>query len=286
MQGIGIMSFNFIDQITQFENKKFAVGSKTISQDYLPYCIHDELAPMLLIEAIGQLNAWITMEMNQFQVRPVAILFGEINLFEPAFIGDQLTVETELTRFDEQSSLFNGRVKKGKTILAEVIDAAGSFLDIHQFAFPEEYKVIFELLKSKRCVHHYDPRIKNSALFSYDAVENHTDTQITVIKTIPTDASFFREHFPKKAVLPISILLQNTLELGKEFIKKQLAESPVIKKIQLSRIKMRDFILPGDVLHIQLKLINADHKTVTFGFDNQVDKRSLCRGTLHFDWKP
>lgn len=286
------MIFNFIDTITNFESRQSATGIKLISEAQRPYMIGDKLYPMMLLEAIGQLNAWITMEMNNFQVRPLAILYGEINIYDTASLGDNIIIETELTRYDDTTSLFNGRVKRGKKILLEVFDAAGSFLDINDFAYPAEYVSMFAKLKESRLSDNAKPNfdanfssasdIKN--LFHHDKLIALDENEIQATKQIKKNYPFFKEHFPKKPILPISILLQNNIELGKKLPTQLKGHEFRMTKISLSKIKMRDFIQPGADLYTTIKPIDnhADDNVITCSFNNKIANKSVCRGQIQY----
>jgi 3-hydroxymyristoyl/3-hydroxydecanoyl-(acyl carrier protein) dehydratase len=278
------MGFNFIDKITTFESQKLAKGIKIISSSEKPYFANEnKLYPMMLIEAIGQLNAWITMEMNNFQVRPIAILYGELNLYDTAELGDQLIIETELKRFDEGTSLFDGRVMLNDKILVEVIDAAGSFLDIENFAFPDVYQTMFENLKMASSVKTLAKPIEQmDRLFDYDHVEQIEDNKIIATKHISGSYGFFKDHFPKKPILPISILLQNNVELGKLMLEKKGLAVNKIKHIQLNNIKMRDFISPGSLLTTSIELLDQGANQITCKIDNTVNDKIVCRGTMNY----
>lgn len=272
------MYFNFINKLTAFESGISACGTKQLTQCQQAFCNKDGLYPMFLIEAIGQLNAWVTMELNAFQVRPVAILYGNINLYGSAKIGDTLDVETTLLRVDKNSSLFNGSVRINSTLVAEVVEAAGSFLDINQFAYQDEYVRQFTALKGAGLSDATDHTIMHH-LMQQDAILEKNATKIITQKTITDNYAFFKEHFPRKPVLPISILLQNAIESAKQFVDPTNAIN--FTAIQLQRIKMRDFIMPNAVVLTKINVIANNESCISCTLDITVENKNICRGTIH-----
>lgn len=271
------MFFNFIDKITYFESGKKACGIKKITESQKTFLNQGEIYPMFLIEAIGQLNAWITMEINDFQVRPIAILYGEINLYSSAKIGDILEIETTLTRLDGNSSLFNGTVKLNNNLLVEVIDAAGSFLDIQDFAHKESYIDQFNALQKDGLKDFNNPEAISN-LMEQDTILEKTETKITAKKAFNEKHLFFQEHFPKKPVLPISILLQNCIELAKVLVNR----NNNFKKIQLQRIKMREFVVPNLPVLTEVNIVEDNNSTITCRLDVKTEEKNICRGMVIF----
>src|SRR5665648_123257 len=108
------MSFYLIEKITHLEPKQSATGVKSITAQDMPYCQDGTaLMPFMLLEGIGQLCAWIVMQHNQFSLRPIAILYRQLDVFGSAKIGEVVTFETHLKALDDKTSLFDGTAKVG-----------------------------------------------------------------------------------------------------------------------------------------------------------------------------
>ena len=69
--------------------------------------------------------------------------------------------------------------------------------------------------------------------------------------TVPTQAPFFADHFPRRPVFPATLLLDAQIRLAM-----QLA-APGAKPARMTHVKMRSFIAPGQVLRIEARRSDA-----------------------------
>ena len=70
---------------------------------------------------------------------------------------------------------------------------------------------------------------------------------ISATLTVPTQAPFFADHFPRRPVFPATLLLDAQIRLAM-----QLA-APGSKPVRMTHVKMRSFIAPGQVLRIEAR---------------------------------
>jgi 3-hydroxymyristoyl/3-hydroxydecanoyl-(acyl carrier protein) dehydratase len=74
---------------------------------------------------------------------------------------------------------------------------------------------------------------------------------VTATLTVPSEAPFFADHFPRRPVFPATLLLDAQIGLAM-----QLA-APGAKPARMTHVKMRSFIAPGQLLKIEARRSDA-----------------------------
>jgi 3-hydroxymyristoyl/3-hydroxydecanoyl-(acyl carrier protein) dehydratase len=94
-------------------------------------------------------------------------------------------------------------------------------------------------------------------------------------KRITEAAPYFRDHFPNKPVLPMTVLLECQLNLAKEF----LARAGLTSDFQISelrKIKMNEFVSPGAVLVCHVKVKQHSNDELILNYRSEVDGKRVC----------
>ena len=94
-------------------------------------------------------------------------------------------------------------------------------------------------------------------------------------KRISRAAPYFPDHFPNKPVLPMTVLLECTLNLAQEFV----ARAAFTKQYRVSefcKIKMNEFVYPGDVVVCYLSVKRHDDDALVLTCRSEVDGRRVC----------
>ena len=90
------MRFLMIDKILELKKGETATGIKNPSFEEcsLPGLgITGKMPRTLILEAVGQLAAWLIMVTRNFEVRPIIASFGKVEFTGDADAGDQLVIQ-------------------------------------------------------------------------------------------------------------------------------------------------------------------------------------------------
>jgi 3-hydroxymyristoyl/3-hydroxydecanoyl-(acyl carrier protein) dehydratase len=94
-------------------------------------------------------------------------------------------------------------------------------------------------------------------------------------KRVSRAAPYFPDHFPNKPVLPMTVLLECKLNLVREFLSQAQFSTPYFVR-ELRKIKMNEFIYPGDVVITTLSVKKQDADGLVLSFRSEVDGKRVC----------
>lgn len=261
------MRFLFVDRILSLEPGGKTLGIKHVTPD--DYYLTQDTAtarrcfiPTLVGETVGQLAAWNAMVSCDFTKRPVAGLADFARLHRPVYVGETLILSSELTKVDEAMVQYTAEARVGDALVFE-LSALGPMLPMEDFIDHALVQQQFEELNRpgelcdaflsdplEEASFSIDPRV--TALVHFDRVLTHEPgVSITAEKRITRAAAYFPDHFPKKPVLPMTILLECIMNLGRAFTH-EAGFDAVYHVREMRRIKMNDFVAPGDNLTTQM----------------------------------
>lgn len=239
------MSFLFVDRILELEPGRRVVAEKDVTPDE-PFVENRALISCIVGEAVGQAGAWSVLKANDFTRRPVAGIVGAVEIPGEARLGDTIRLETTIDSMEDDAIHYHGVATVRGAPIFRIIDGLGPLLPMTDFNDPAEVRAQFERIRSGQGVGPKTPSPR--VLF-----ENGT-------LTVPVGAPFFRDHFPRKPVLPMSLLLEALL---------RLAGRPNPRAIR--NIKMNDFVPPGSVVTGLVKPRGANLQLRA-----EVDGRRVC----------
>ena len=143
------MRFLAIDRILELKKGKMATGIKNPSFEEcrLPRLgVTGKMPRTLILEAIGQLAAWLIIVSCDFEARPMIASFGRAEFTGDVGAGEQLIIEVNLKSFHEDAALVEGEAKNGGKLVAIVRDAVCTFAPMEMFDDPEEVKAQYQAL--------------------------------------------------------------------------------------------------------------------------------------------
>lgn len=294
------MDFEFVDRIIDFKEGKSAVGLKYVVHSDAQYFYKKKgqffLKEMILTEAICQLNAWVTMHLHNFELRPLAALYKKINCYGTAPLGSLITLSTEIKLVDREKIMIAGQAKIGDELILELIDASGSFMHMENFANPQILKHRLKALCSPCDSDYYAQTLQEKGFnfndkhahdqntrLDYDYYKIDSDASILyAVRLISLSEPFLAEHFPRNPVMPASLILQKYLSLGLEFIN-IFYSCQKVNFIGFSRVKVREFIRPGDAVLTEVALIKNEEFRYTLSFKSTVANQVVFQGTGLFE---
>jgi 3-hydroxymyristoyl/3-hydroxydecanoyl-(acyl carrier protein) dehydratase len=285
------MRFLFVDRILELIPGQLIRGIKHVTRDdaYLCYAANQKLCfmPSLIGEALGQLAAWNVMYGNGFSQRPVAGLVSSASLYRPAFVGETLLLESVIDALDDKAVQYHSTAWVGDEVVFRIDGALGPLLPMADFIDsdivhrqfteinrPGDWPPVFLNQANARSLS--DDKAIDAIPMLFDRIVSVTPgVSLTAEKRITRAATFFADHFPNKPVLPMTVLLECSLNLAREFV--ALANFDNSYRVQeLRRIKMNGFVYPGDVLVCYVAVKYLDTKQLILNFRSEVAGVRVC----------
>ncbi|WP_419420036.1 hydroxymyristoyl-ACP dehydratase [Legionella sp. D16C41] len=286
------MRFLFVDRIVELVPGSLIRGIKHVTEDDNYLCKNEQgqyyFAASLIGETLGQLAAWNVMFTNDFTARPVAGIVASARLYRQAYLGETILLESIIDSLDEQAVQYHSIARIGSEVIFTVEGALGPLLPMHQFISNEEIQQQFneiyrpadwsayqELswLDLKEPVKQESIRLIN---LSFDKIIQHEPgVSMVAVKRISRSAPYFPDHFPHKPVLPMTVLLECKLQLAHLF----LQEADFTSNFQvreLRKIKMSEFVYPGDILYCYVSLVQQDEQQLILRFRSEVESKRVC----------
>ena len=288
------MSFLFVDRILQRDSRHIS-GLKHITPDDIflyqteedpRYCF----MPSLIGETIGQLAAWLVMEQKHFYLRPVAGVVAQALMFKNAYVGETLHLSAEIDAIDDVAVQYHGHATVNGEKVFSVEGAIGPMLPMQDFIDEERVKQQFkaidrlgdEPLSTYPEIGHLRPTSFLSAI-QFDSLFNLVPQQsCRAFKKISKTAVYFPDHFPNKPVLPLTILLECKRRLAADFLQAS-CWSTSYRLQSMERIKMSDFVQPGDVIETELLVKKQSENQLILHLRSFVEKKRVCVVDLVFE---
>lgn len=283
------MRFLFVDQILDSVPGVLIRGIKHITPDD-PFLSAGEdgrcyFTPSLIGETLGQLAAWNVMQSLDFAQRPVAGVVARATVHRPAFVGETLLLESFIDSLDESAVRYHSVARVHDEVVFTIDNALGPLLPMADFIDPDEVRRQFneinrpgewppKSLPSTSPLH--SPVCPPSVSFQFDELlRSEPGVELSAYKRISRAAPYFPDHFPRKPVLPLTVLLECQLNLAREFLR-QMNALDAYAMNDLRRIKMSDFVRPGDVVMTHCSVKQRDESVLVLHFRSEVDGKRVC----------
>lgn len=285
------MRFLFVDRILADAPGTHIRGVKHISWED-PWLYPDPahgacFVPAFIGETLGQLAAWSVMASKGFTQRPVAGVVALARQHAPAPVGATLQLEAFIDTLDDQAVQYRAQARIEDTMVFTLEGAIGPLLPMSTFiasnTVQRQYQEIFrpdpDWLSS---THHEGAQLLSPAclpafpVLQFDTLlHSQPGVSLTAEKNITRAAGYFDDHFPRKPVLPMTVLLACLSNLAETFIR--IAGFSTHYRIsELRKIKMNTFVKPGDrvICHVHIK--QHDASALVLHFRNEVDGNRVC----------
>ncbi len=240
-------------------------------------------------EALGQLGAWVVMAANDFTLRPVAGLVGDVSILDQARRGDMLLLDTTIDSVNREAVVYHAVATVGGVRVLTLENALGPLLPMEQFSDPDEVRAQFRAIDrpgraAELAEAPPDPAIDAAAGspdYSFDRVlSRERGKQVVAVKRIPDAAPFFNDHFPRKPVFPLSLLLECLLQLGAELLDEETPGPP--RPVRICNVKMSQFVPPGKSLVAKVRVRDRSDQRARLRFRCEVDGRRVCIAEAEF----
>ncbi|MCE0724872.1 MULTISPECIES: hydroxymyristoyl-ACP dehydratase [Legionella] len=287
------MRFLFVDRIVESSPGQLIRGVKHVTSNDAFLTVDEQGRPCfissLIGETLGQLAAWNVMELQGFTRRPVAGIVARASMHRQAYVGETLLLESFIERLDDSVMQYRSEAKVGNELVFSIDGALGPLLPMADFIDLDEIKQQFAEINrpgdwsaiSKESAPVLDDDLIMGldlpvVPMTFDRVRSsQSGVSLIAEKRISRAAPYFADHFPRKPVLPLTVLLECKLNLANEFIRR--AGYPVHYKIsELRKIKMNDFVYPGDILECSVTVKKQTEDELILSFRSEVTGKRVC----------
>jgi 3-hydroxymyristoyl/3-hydroxydecanoyl-(acyl carrier protein) dehydratase len=289
--------FHFVDRILQLEPGKRALGVRHIT-DSDPFLLSREsrrpvLAPSIVGEALGQLGAWNVMSVNGFTLRPVAGIARNIRIMGEAGPGDTLVLDTTIQSLDDEIVTYYSVATVGGAEVLVIEEGLGPFLPLEEFNDPGEVSRHFDRInrpgRLAEALEEGPPAAgvgqPESSWLELDEILSWDPGQeAAASKKVSDGWSFFDDHFPRKPVLPLSMLVQGLLGLGERLLVDDPAASTgaLLRPKRLRSVKMSQFVEPGQTVVAKARVKEKTDREARLAFRCEVDGKRVCIAEIDF----
>lgn len=286
------MRFLFVDRIVESSPGVFIRGIKHITRDDSCLTVDEQgrvcFIPSLIGEALGQLAAWNVMAQNDFSARPVAGIVDKASLLRHAYVGDTLLLESYIDAVDERAVQYHSIARVGATPVFVIEGALGPLLAMNEFIESSEVRQQYHEINRPGDWNAYSqlnmidmPEMASvsSAIIPHMMFDRILSVapgvELVAEKRITRAAPYFPDHFPKKPVLPMTVLLECQLNLARHFIV-EAGYTNQYQLMELRKIKMNEFVLPGDIVRCFVTVKKSAADELILHCRNEVNGKRIC----------
>jgi len=245
-------AFTFVDRITSLEPGVAARGTFHIPADV------GHFPSSLVAEATGQLAAWAAVVGLDFRVRPVAGVTHETVYFGVPRPGDVLETEIRIDSCADDAVAYQGVARIGGRTVLELHDSVGPMLPATDFDDPEAMRGFVAVLLGPGAP---VDRFRGVALLPLAPLESDPGRFASARLDVPTDAPYFADHFPRRPVLPGTLLLDAMTRLAAGVVAEaRSGVAPMLRKV--SDVKLRAFTEPGATLELSATIEPMENETM------------------------
>ncbi len=266
-------AFTFVDRILAVQP-----GVSVRGQYHIPATL-TEFSLSLVAEATGQCAAWSALAAVDFKSRPVAGIAGLVEMLAPVRPGDTLELSAQIESVDADAIAYAGTASVNGSLVLRLQNCVGPMLPVEDFDDPQALRNHYALL----CGAGASPdAFAGVPEIVCESTANEPGQSLRARLSVPAEAPFFHDHFPRKPVFPGTLLMRSKLQL----VGKLAAEVPLPAggrewKLQnVSDMKLRAFIEPGEVLDLEAKLVETAGTTLTILVESRRGKRLAGAATV------
>lgn len=289
------MRFLFVDRIVELSPGEFVRGVKHVTRDDAYLTTDQQGRPCfissLIGETLGQLAAWNAMQHHDFSLRPVAGVVSSATLYRPAYVGETLLLESYIDCLDEQAIQYHSIARVGNEPVFSIEGALGPLLPMNDFIDTATIQQQFAEINrpgdwAAFCAADSAAMgaLLPSAPYAGSTIASMVFDRILAVepgvslvaeKLISRAAPYFNDHFPLKPVLPMTVLLECKINLAREFVARAVFANNY-QVSELRKIKMNEFVQPGDVVVSYLKVKQHTPDELILSFRSEVRGKRVC----------
>lgn len=272
-------AFTFVDRILAVQPGVSVRGQFNIPAK-LP-----EFSLSLVAEATGQCAAWSALAAVDFKSRPVAGIAGLVEMLAPVHPGDTLELSAQIESVDADAIAYAGTASVNGTPVLRLQNCVGPMLPVEDFDDPQALRNHYALLCGAGAASDAFAGVPDIVC---EPTGNEPGQSIRAQLQVPAEAAFFHDHFPRKPVFPGTLLMRSKLHLvGQLAAEVPLPANAREWKLQnVSDMKLRAFIEPGEVLDLEAKLVEVTGTALTVLVESRRGKRLAGAATIMLSCLP
>lgn len=194
----------------------------------------------LIAEAIGQLAAWHAVNQTNFELRPLAGIAAKVSFLATVRPGDKLDLRADVDEVSKMAISYGGEATVAGRPVMKVEGSVGPMLPAADFDDPDALRARYaQLLEGTATIGGFE------GVPEPDLTIHGREATLRV----PTHAAYFEDHFPRRPVLPGTLLMDAHARLAQSIFGERLITS-------VHSVKLRSFIPPGSTVHLIAK--NSD----------------------------
>jgi len=279
--------FHFVDQILELDPGRHALGIKRVtSGDTFVRPNAGGVATLLsciIGEALGQLGAWSVMVGKDFTVRPVAGVVGEVAITGEAAVGDSVLLDTTIDSVTDDAVFYHATASVDGATVLRLENTLGPLLPMEQFNDPNEMRErLARIQQSGDSAGDLQTGEGTAAPFdlSFDEILSFESCkEAAAVRTLSGSEAFLKDHFPRKPVLPLSLLLESLLQLGQKLLED---DGSLYVPTGAQKVKMSRFVEPGSSLVAKVQVIERNAENALLNFRCEVDGGRVCVGEAEY----
>jgi len=172
--------------------------------------------------------------------------------------GRRIDLEVAIRSCKQVAVSYEGVARLGGEILVELVDAAGAMVPMDDFEAPEEARARFERLLADGLP---PRRFPDQARFAARVLSRQLDPgrRLTAELEVAPGGDLYRDHFPRRAVYPATLLLDAQLRLALELVgnvdRTAAPRGDDLVGAHVRNVKVRRFIPPGSRVAIAAEVV-------------------------------
>jgi 3-hydroxymyristoyl/3-hydroxydecanoyl-(acyl carrier protein) dehydratase len=230
-----------------------------------------EFPSSLVAEATGQLAAWAAMYAVEFRARPVAGIASRVYLNGAALPGQTLELAAVLESVDDEAIGYSGSATVNGREILRLEHCVGPMMPVTEFDDPAALRARHALL----CAEGVTPGgFRGVPALTLQPIMAQPGQAARATLQVPETAPLFADHFPRKPVVPGSLLMHHQLQLAAAFapeVPPPNGAAWVLREI--ADMKLRSFIPPGSQLELEVKLLGRGDATAELALEARREQR-------------
>lgn len=277
--------FHFVDRIVRFEPGRHAVGVKHVTAaDAFLYTRNGarSLRSCIVGEALGQLAAWVVMQANGFSLRPVAGIARDVEISGTAVPGDALVLDATIDSVGDGVVGYHALATVGGRRILAIDEGLGPLLPLEEFDDPDRLRRHFARIQGPDGAEAVPPGAGNPtplapSWIEFDQIRSwDAGRSAEAGKRISAAWPFFGDHFPRKPVFPLSLLLECLLGLGETLLADVEPAAAPLLPARIRRVKMNRFIEPGETVIARAEVRSRSGADAALAFRCEVEGQRAC----------
>jgi 3-hydroxymyristoyl/3-hydroxydecanoyl-(acyl carrier protein) dehydratase len=270
-------AFSFVDRIIRFEP-----GIRVSGQYAIPATL-DAFPASLVAEAVGQLAAWAAMAAVDCSHRPVAGIAGAIELLAPVCPGQVLDLAAELESVDTETTGYCGTAHVNGTPVIRLRDCVGPMVPVVDFDNPQSVRDRLTLL---RTVGTAPGAFGGLPALPLERCGGEPGQRARARLSVPADAPFFADHFPRRPVFPGTLLMHANLQTAALLAAEVASGGGAWVPRIISDVKLRTFISPGDILDLEAKRTVHSDRAWSVAVESRLHQRLVGSADIQLALEP